>query len=103
MVVAIDFGTTFSGYAFSFKDSPEDIKMNNNWGSGVGFQASKTPTCVLVNPQGDFQAFGYEAEDQYGKMVEDGTTDISQWGFYKQFKMILHQKKVFHIDDRYVT
>ena len=103
MVVAIDFGTTFSGYAFSFKKSPEDIKINNNWGSGVGFGAFKAPTCVLVNPQGNFQAFGFEAEDQYRKMVEDANTDISQWGFYKHFKMILYHKKVFHIDGRYVT
>ena len=38
MVAAIDFGTTFSGYAFSFKSNPEDIKMNKNWGTALGFQ-----------------------------------------------------------------
>ena len=36
MVAAIDFGTTFSGYAFSFRKNQTDIKMNKNWGAGLG-------------------------------------------------------------------
>lgn len=28
VVVAIDFGTTYSGYAFSFKANPVDVKTN---------------------------------------------------------------------------
>ena len=62
MVAAIDFGTTFSGYAFSFKTNPEAIAMNKNWGAVTGFESYKTPTCVLTGPSGDFVAFGYEAE-----------------------------------------
>ena len=38
LVCAIDFGTTFSGYAFSFKSDPNNIKMNKNWGNSLGFQ-----------------------------------------------------------------
>ena len=37
LVAAIDFGTTFSGYAFSFKATPETIIMNKNWGENVGY------------------------------------------------------------------
>ena len=46
LVAAIDFGTTFSGYAFSFiptKDDPvlhEKIHMNKNWGENLGFQVT---------------------------------------------------------------
>ena len=44
LVAAIDFGTTFSGYAFSFKsteehrDLHEKIRTNKSWGAELGFQ-----------------------------------------------------------------
>ena len=44
LVAAIDFGTTFSGYACSFKSTPrqpdlhEQIRTNKTWGAEVGFQ-----------------------------------------------------------------
>ena len=41
MVASIDFGTTFSGYAFSFKGSETDIKLNKNWGDTMGFSVNK--------------------------------------------------------------
>ena len=34
LVAALDFGTTYSGFGFSFSESPEDIKMNKNWAKG---------------------------------------------------------------------
>lgn len=64
MVAAIDFGTTFSGYAFSFKTNKEKIMMNKSWGQNVGFQAYKTPTCVMVDSANSFHAFGYDAEER---------------------------------------
>ena len=48
LVAAIDFGTTFSGYAFSFKTSPENITMNKNWGGNVGFAVSNQVLNVLI-------------------------------------------------------
>ena len=44
LVAAIDFGTTYSGYAFSFKATKDDpeiaekIRTNKNWGASLGFQ-----------------------------------------------------------------
>ena len=64
IVAAIDFGTTFSGYAFAFKNSPDKIYMNKNWGESLGFQSYKTPTCVLTGPDNEFVAFGHEAEER---------------------------------------
>lgn len=92
LVAAIDFGTTFSGYAFSFKSSPDDIKMNKNWGECLGFQSVKTPTCVLTGPEDKFEAFGFEAEMKYGDMSEG--TGSEGWNMFRQFKMILHKKEV---------
>ena len=54
LVAAIDFGTTFTGYAYSFvptEDQPrrhEDIRMNKNWGSSYGMEVSSA--FITVNP-----------------------------------------------------
>ena len=40
LVVALDFGTSGSGYAMSFPYSPNDIKTNKNWGENLGFEVS---------------------------------------------------------------
>ena len=38
LVAAIDLGTTYSGYAFSFNTAPEKVICNNNWGDEYGFK-----------------------------------------------------------------
>lgn len=70
LVAAIDFGTTYSGYASSFKGKEEEIKMNKNWGDGQGFQTYKVPTSILVDDDGDFVAFGFDAEEKYSQQQE---------------------------------
>uniref|UniRef100_A0A3Q4HV26 Heat shock protein family A (Hsp70) member 12A.2 n=1 Tax=Neolamprologus brichardi TaxID=32507 RepID=A0A3Q4HV26_NEOBR len=49
-VIAIDFGTAFSGYAFSMTtrqaDSDPHLKY---WGEEFGAQTPKTPTCILFD------------------------------------------------------
>lgn len=95
LVAAIDFGTTFSGYAFSFKhdykDDPMNIKANNSWFAGsMSLVSLKAPTCVLLSPKRDFLAFGFEAEDKYSELaLDDEHTD---YYFFKRFKMILAEK-----------
>ena len=59
LVAAIDFGTTYSGYAFAFTSEPNNIRMNKNWGEGQ-FDSYKTPTAILFGPDG-FMHFGYDA------------------------------------------
>ena len=46
LVAAIDFGTTFSGYAFSFTNKKETILMNKNWTDALAYESYKTPTQV---------------------------------------------------------
>ena len=52
LVASIDFGTTFCGYAFSMKSSPEQIVMNKNWGAATGFLVNDFHTCCVyrINP-----------------------------------------------------
>ncbi|KAH3808062.1 hypothetical protein DPMN_136411 [Dreissena polymorpha] len=73
IVAAFDFGTTYSWYAFSFKNSPNDVKTNKSWTAGSGKLISlKTPTSVLLNQNGEFHSFGYDAEDKYSSLAEGG-------------------------------
>lgn len=93
VVVAIDFGTSFSGFAFSFnyRDGSEDIYMNRAWGSAQGYSTLKTPTCLLLNPQKKFVKFGFEAAEKYAELE-----DAKDKSFYcfDRFKMMLHGSEV---------
>lgn len=96
LVAAIDFGTTFSGYAYSlrhnFQKEPLKISTNNWVCGGQGFISLKTPTTILLSPDQQFNAFGYEAEDKYSNLVEDG--EHHAWYYFRRFKMLLHNNPV---------
>jgi len=93
VVTAIDFGTSFSGFAFSFNhiDGSDDIYMNREWGSAQGYSTLKTPTCILLNPQKKFVKFGFEAAEKYAELE-----DANDQSFYcfDRFKMMLHGSEV---------
>ena len=91
IVAAIDFGTTYSGYAFSFKDDykkdPTKISANN-WVAGSRCLVSmKAPSTILLDENKKFVAFGYEAEDQYSDLTLDG--DHEKYYYFRRFKMLL--------------
>lgn len=101
VIAAIDFGTTYSGYAYIFRDELD--KANNSsekrnviykhWqsGSDAGICSRKTPTCLLLNPKGEFDSFGYPAEGKYYNLTNDDAHH--GWKFFKRFKMILLNEK----------
>lgn len=91
-VVAIDFGTTFSGFAFAFnnKDGEKSVHMNKEWGTDQGYSTMKTPTCLLLNPDKSFNSFGYEAQDRYADLEEE---EACQYFYFDSFKMILHNNE----------
>ncbi|XP_052760622.1 heat shock 70 kDa protein 12B-like [Mya arenaria] len=94
LVAAFDFGTTYSGYAFSFQDDPNKIQTNQNWYAGGGASrlvSLKTSTSVLLNPKGEFDKFGFEAEDKYAILAEDD--EHNGWRLFRRFKMVLHRNK----------
>ena len=97
LVAAIDFGTTFSGYAFSFKHDyqadPSKVSVNQNWVAGsMALVSLKAPTVVLFDENKKFLSFGYEAENAYSELALDG--EHHKYYYYKRFKMRLHEKKV---------
>lgn len=96
LVAAIDFGTTYSGYAFSFKhqynDDPAKVSINQTWVAGsMALTSYKAPTCVLFDENKAFHSFGYEAEDTYSELALDD--EHQKWYFFKRFKMRLHTDK----------
>ncbi|XP_009882394.1 PREDICTED: heat shock 70 kDa protein 12B [Charadrius vociferus] len=88
VVVAIDFGTTSSGYAFSFSSDPEAIHMMRKWeGGDPGVANQKTPTSLLLTPEGIFHSFGYTARDYYHDLDPEEARD---WLYFEKFKMKIH-------------
>ncbi|XP_053384646.1 heat shock 70 kDa protein 12B-like [Mercenaria mercenaria] len=89
LVAAFDFGTTYSGYAFSFLNDPLKIVTNQSWIAGSEKLISlKTPTCVLLKPNKEFHSFGFEAENKYADLAEDD--EHHGWLLFRRFKMKLH-------------
>lgn len=95
-VAAIDFGTTYSGYALSFRSDflTDPLKIvTNQWHCGAGRLPSlKTSTCILFRPDQTFDSFGFEAEDKYAELAIDERH--FDWFYFKRFKMLLYNNKV---------
>ncbi|XP_071419722.1 heat shock 70 kDa protein 12A isoform X3 [Pithys albifrons albifrons] len=88
VVVAIDFGTTSSGYAYSFTKEPECIHVMRRWeGGDPGVSNQKTPTTILLTPERKFHSFGYAARDFYHDL---DPTESKHWLYFEKFKMKLH-------------
>ncbi|NXM29579.1 HS12A protein, partial [Oxyruncus cristatus] len=88
VVVAIDFGTTSSGYAYSFTKEPECIHVMRRWeGGDPGVSSQKTPTTILLTPERKFHSFGYAARDFYHDL---DPTESKHWLYFEKFKMKLH-------------
>lgn len=101
MVVAIDFGTTYSGFAFSFRSDfekdPLNIKTVQPYTSEQKYNYSlKTPTTLLLDKAGGFIAFGYDAELRYNNIALDGTQ--KDFLYFERFKMSLYNNEVRSFD-----
>ena len=95
MVAAIDFGTTFSGYAFSFRHEfqQDPLKVTaSQWLTGSRVAISlKTSSCILFDKNKKFAAFGFEAEDKYSDLTLDGLDQ--DWYYFRRFKMHLYNSQ----------
>jgi hypothetical protein len=94
IVVAIDFGTTYSGYAYAFRRKPDEIHLMRRKEAGqVGGPSHKIPTILLMDEREQFHAFGYDARDTYHDMTEE---ESQRWLYFEKFKMELHSRKELH-------
>ena len=91
-VAAIDFGTTYSGYAYAFMKDPSNIHLMNQRSMrarrGYGTQQ---PTALLLNERGEFHSFGYAAQEYYHDLDE---REAAKWLYFEKFKMELHSRQV---------
>jgi len=85
-IVAIDFGTTRSGYHFAFTARPDKIYPNIKWQGAA--PEGKTLTEVLLKSDFSLVAFGYEARNKFA-----GIKDKSDYLYFSNFKMVLHNKE----------
>ncbi|KAM9342363.1 heat shock 70 kDa protein 12A-like [Pholidichthys leucotaenia] len=91
-IIAIDFGTSYSGYAFTVTSRQDDSDLHlKYWGEEVGLETLKAPTCILFDEHEEFMEFGYRAKDAYLKMQSD---DARKKLFFDCFKMELYGKKL---------
>ncbi|TKS92695.1 Heat shock 70 kDa protein 12B [Collichthys lucidus] len=83
-----DFGTTSSGYAFSFTQDSEAIHMMKRWeGGDPGVANQKSPTCLLLTPDLRFHSFGFAARDFYHDLDPE---EARHWLYFDKFKMKIH-------------
>ncbi|XP_028648869.2 heat shock 70 kDa protein 12A-like [Erpetoichthys calabaricus] len=90
LVVAVDFGTAYSGYCFSVKGKQENIR-SVFWGMEYGFRLPKTPTCILFDENKKFMKFGFDAVMTYTKM---NSIEANKFYFIENFKMELYNKTI---------
>lgn len=91
LIAAIDFGTTYSGHAFSFKHDYKKDPLNitaHKWSTDS--LTHKTPTSALFDENKTLIAFGYEAEKQFRELSEDNKHHDHY--FFERFKMQLYNK-----------
>lgn len=95
-MVAIDIGTSSSGYAISvydeYKRDPLQISTFSWKSKTDGFQHFKTLSAVLMNPDGEVQSIGYDAEYHYINILSDH--ERQEWFYFQNFKMRLYDQKV---------
>lgn len=98
IVAAIDFGTTFSGYAYSsrhaFQIDPLKVTMKSWVDPSSSMIYKKTSTCILFTKEKEFSEFGFDAEAKYlDLLLDDDNTDekAKDWYFFRRFKMALYE------------
>ncbi|XP_048777505.2 heat shock 70 kDa protein 12A-like isoform X2 [Ostrea edulis] len=87
VIAAIDFGTTYSGYAFAMNSSDTKIQLPT-W-AGSETMTNKAPTAVLFKPDKSFFKFGHDAIT-YMEDNPDGE-DLDFFYFFHDFKMLLYR------------
>uniref|UniRef100_A0A673IRA0 Heat shock 70 kDa protein 12A-like n=1 Tax=Sinocyclocheilus rhinocerous TaxID=307959 RepID=A0A673IRA0_9TELE len=91
--LAIHFGRSYSGYAFSFQTQQrQDRIMIPSWGVEYGQRNAKTPTSILFDEDQKFLAFGYDAMMKYTRL----TTKLNRKKHYlfEHFMKELYDKEI---------
>lgn len=101
VVAAIDFGTSCSGYAFSYKKEPKKILKKTKW-TDSPTPYVKNLTNILYNPQQEFMAWGWQARTRYAH-IKGAFENPKDYDFFENFKMLLREKKEASKDGPIIT
>ena len=88
-VVAIDFGTSRSGFAYKFKES--DVSVFRDLWPDNPISYPKTASYLLLSSTGEVEAWGYTAMKKLAQFRAQGTA--KDYYFARNFKMELHSGK----------
>jgi len=83
VVVGIDFGSSGTGYAYSF-NNPEDIILGYFDGQGTNI---KVPTEIILDKDLNVLAFGEKCKEYSNNQLDNGEL------YFKKIKMSLYEKK----------
>ncbi len=89
VVVAIDFGTSRSGFAYKFKES--DVSVFRDLWPDNPISYPKTASYLLLSSTGEVEAWGYTAMKKLAQFRAQGTA--KDYYFARNFKMELHSGK----------
>ncbi len=99
VVIALDFGTSRSGYAYAFINEKEP-KLHFEWpAQAVPYE--KTATHLLYTPTKDVESWGYSARQRLAQLRRD--RKAKKYHFFQNFKMALHEKKTETWDRRPIS
>ncbi|XP_063413810.1 heat shock 70 kDa protein 12A-like isoform X2 [Mytilus trossulus] len=91
IVAAIDFGTTYSGYAYCIRKQAVDSPiLCNTWSNGSSLTL-KAPTCVLFKPNEELHSFGHKAIEYYYENI--GNLELKEYYYFEYFKMMLYEQE----------
>ncbi|XP_025420001.1 heat shock 70 kDa protein 12A-like isoform X1 [Sipha flava] len=90
IVVSIDIGTTYTGYAYSFRRSGRiSVMKKPDYESDTILDGQKIPTALLLSPDFNFHSFGTAARDYFHEMHPE---EAQKWYYFDKFKMFLYNK-----------
>ena len=95
MVVALCFGTTDTGLALSLRSHFETDELNIKVCCICSHGSTKTATCLLLDKEKKYVAFGNDAAIHYTELVENEKQN--DYYFFDRFTMSLHNNEVFHL------
>ena len=91
MVAALVFGTTDTGLAYSMRSYFETDELNIKLCYICSDDSAKTATCLLLDKEKKYVAFGNDAAIQYAKLAKNEKQN--DYYFFDRFAMSLHNNE----------
>ena len=90
VVIAIDFGTSRSGFAYAFVKNQKKIEGHTQWEEQIA-PYPKTLTHILYSPERKVIAWGWKARKQYTGLRDTNIPNADSYKPFSDFKMLLQE------------